>query len=196
MSEIFLSNVAPLQPFRINIRNKEGLKSILYKLEVTMYGWNLPILLDKYCMKIDQSFSEEYHRGELIRLIAILLSADNTKLIDDPTAVFCENKISGSFFRLFLSQFIDELKIPFCDDSYVGPKPVFGTGPYAQQIHAYMTSIIYSKMRYRNPAIPGIAAFILLVLANTYATSFCRTPTTTIVENLVGRLGLAAGPMA
>jgi hypothetical protein len=159
-----------------------------------MFGWNLPILFHKYCIGVDKVLPEEHHRAELIKLIAILISGDNNKLIDDPSSMY-DDKIEVHVFVRFLLTFVCELQDLLCDGPNLArtefaAKPVFGTRAYAQELHGYMTGIVYSKMAYRNPAIPGIVIFLLLVLANTYATSLCKKPTTDIVKGLVYQIGL------
>jgi hypothetical protein len=195
MSEILLKKIVPLHPFRIPIRDKERIKALLYKLEVQMFGWNLPHLFHIHLLGIDKSLPEEYHRTEMIRLIAVLLSGDNEELIDDPSAVFDEEKTDAQFFSDFQMHFVTELKSLLCDNSDVTFK-AFGTRTYAQEIHSRMMSIIYSKIGYRNPAIPGITAFTLLVLANLYPKSFCTTPTPDIIKSLAHRIDLRARPLA
>jgi hypothetical protein len=198
MSEISLKETAPLEPFRIPIRHKEQIKALLYKLEVPMLGWNLPILFHKYCIGVDEVLSEEHHRMKLIKLTGILISGDNAELINNPFAVY-DDEIDVDRLFAFLLNFINELQNILCDtldvSKEIGSKPVFGTRTHARELHCYMTSIVYSKIVYRNPAIPGIVAFLLLVLANIYRTSLCKTPTGDIVMTLVSRIGLKPVPL-
>jgi hypothetical protein len=133
-------------------------------------------------------------------LVAILISGDNLKLINDPLSVY-NDKIDVNLFYKFLSRFVSELQNLLCDGPNVASKdvvskPVFGTRAYTQELHGYMVSIVYSKMAYANPAIPGIVAFLLLVLANTYTMSLCKTPTADIVKSLAYRIGLNPVPLA
>jgi hypothetical protein len=115
MPEISLAKTAPLRPFKINIRDKELIKALFYKLDIRMFGWNLPALFDKYCLNVDPLLPEEYHYRAALNLVAILVCGDNAALIDDPSARFHEEDINSQLFISFISSFVDELKKIVCN---------------------------------------------------------------------------------
>jgi hypothetical protein len=188
MPETSLIKIPSLRLFQIDVRDKELVKSLFFKLEVRMLGWNLPALFEKYCVSVDPSLSTECHYRLLLRLSAILISGDNETLIDDPSATFSESDIDLQLVQTFMSQFVGELKQIVC----VASKPVepFAVGPNSsrQKLHGDMTGAVYAKMGFRSPAVSAITAIILILLADMYALTLCKTPIKTIAESLTSRI--------
>jgi len=189
MRKVLIHRTSPLRPFQVDLRDKERVRALLYKLNVNLVGWNLAYLLAKYHADVDASLSLERHCQNLIKLTAILISGDNNRLINDPSAFFSEKIANVDLFTSFVSQFIEELKKILCLDQkspYLSSS--FGSRSYAQELHGAMTSVIYAQMHFANPAVSAIAAFLLIILANSYPLNFCEVSTTEIASNLSDRL--------
>ena len=69
MKKVSLTKMSPLRPFQIDVRDKQRVREILFKLEIDTIGWNLPALLEKYCFAVDQSIPRN-----IIRLKCLPLS--------------------------------------------------------------------------------------------------------------------------
>jgi hypothetical protein len=185
MPEISLAKNAPLRPFKIDVRNKRLITFLFNKLEIRMFGWNLPELFEKHCMAIDPSLLVGYHYREMLRLVEILVGGNNEALIDDPSARFDESHLDGKLFAQFVSSFVDELQKIVCES---GNRTIClppNSKAYMQWLHGAMTSAVYSKMNFQSPAIPAITALLLILLANLHVLSFCKKSTSDIVESLM-----------
>jgi hypothetical protein len=186
MPEISLANAAPLRSFKIDIRDKAAIKALFYKLDIRAFGWNLPTLLEKYCLSIDPLLPEEYHYRSTLKLVAVLISVDEDALLDNPSATFPEENVDTGRFVGFLSTFVDELKASVCDSSRkVSMSP--NSKAYLQTVYGHMTNVVHSKIQSHNPAIPTVTALLLVLLANSYSLSFCKTSSADIIGSFVNK---------
>ena len=191
MPEISLAKTAPLRPFQVDVRDKARVRALLHKLDVRIIGWNIPDLYKRHYIDLDPSLSKEYHYRELLKLIAILISGDNALLVDNPSAQFCENTIDEQLFVTFVCKFVQELKGIVCDLADPTVRFVPDALSYVQGLYGAMNSAVYSKMNVINPATPVITSFILILLANLYVVSFCKTPTDVIVKSFANRVSFS-----
>jgi hypothetical protein len=188
MPQISLAQAAPLRPFKIDVRDKDAIKALFYKLEIRMFGWNLSALFDRYCLNVSAALPTDYHQKALLRLVVILISGDGLALLDDPSALFHEDKIDVQLVSDFISSFVDELKNKVCEPNNFRVR--INSRSYRLALFGEMTSILYSKFNMRSPAIPAITGFMLILLANLYALALCATPTADIVRGLMAKANL------
>ena len=191
MKKVSLTKMSPLRPFQIDVRDKQRVREILFKLEIDTIGWNLPALLEKYCFAVDQSYSEEYHQTKMLTLVAILLSGPDQDILDEPAAVFHENKLDPALFAEFCLKFVAELKDIICGPTLKLTSLLPDAWSFRRALHGEMTSFIYAKLGLRNHAISVISISMLILLANYYSLSFCETSGSEIVGSLRARLLLS-----
>jgi hypothetical protein len=86
-----------------------------------------------------------------------------------------------------VTTFVDELKENVCYNGNLGAHMTPNSKSYLQAVFGDMTSVVYSKVQSRNPAIPVITALVLILLANVYLLSFCKPPTTDIISSFMAR---------
>jgi hypothetical protein len=80
-----------------------------------------------------------------------------------------------------------EIRVNVCYNGDPGAHMAPSSKSYLQAVFGDMTSVVYSKVQSRNPAIPVITALVLILLANFYSLSFCKTPTTDIISSFMAR---------
>ena len=180
---VYLRILAPLRAFRVQPKNKDDLRLLLYRLQVNVFGWNIDELFKKYCLDVNPRLSEKHHYRSLVTLVAILISGDNEQLVDDPSAQFPNFGINEAKFRTFSLHFVDELQKLLQGQSKYS-KPVFGLRSYPKEIVAAMTDFIYTDVEFRNPAASAITTFFLMLFGTLYKFTFLRTAPSSIVEDL------------
>jgi hypothetical protein len=193
MPEISLAETVPLRPFHIDLRDKDGIKTLFYTLDVHMFGWNLPMLFKKYCMDVDPSLPAEHHYRKTLKLVAILIGGENNALIVDPEAIFSEDELREDMVVSFIFNFVSRLKRALCDpnSNLRFPAVVHGTTSYARRLHGAMTSVVYAEMKFAYPAVPAITAFMLILLGNMYPLTLCTMDTIDIVKSMATQINLS-----
>ena len=161
--------------FSVGARNKSATLGLLSDLDITLVGWNLSQLFDKYVMQIDLTLAEKLHQEKMLLLAALLICGDNEALIDDPRAKFPtsidDDLLVRSYFLHFIERLLDTLRNKL-DNFRWGPTNIKGFG---QELYCRLSSSIYSETKYRNPGTGAIIVFLLIVIADNFGDNICTT---------------------
>jgi hypothetical protein len=172
-----------LRPFRVDLRDKATVKDLLYKLDIKLFGWNLLELCEEHFFAIPQSASLETHRNGLCVLISILVSADGERLLNHSDAIFDSNGISKKRFLEFVTKFAERLKDSLIDGS-AQLRTEQGVLVYPRGIFDIMEGYLYKDILPRNPAIPVVTLFMIILLTDLYSLSIHDTLGATIASSL------------
>jgi hypothetical protein len=187
MDSIASINIAALRRFHLDIRDKAAVKDLLYRLDVRPIGWNVSQLCDVYIFLLGKSVSKERYIAGLAVLVATFVSAEGEKFLEDKSAKFDPWFIDKSRFVTFVERFVEELKLVLARDSESqNTRQRISARP--RGIFDIMEERLYAELLPRNPTIPVITAFMLMLIANLFFISIQKESGAAIANNLWARI--------
>ena len=192
MESIVSSSVTALRKFRVDIRDKAAVRDLLYRLGVRPIGWNVAQLCDVYFFSLDKSISPERHRAGLAILVAAFVSAEGEIFLEDASAKFNPRHIDKNRFITFVERFVEELNLLLVRD--FSPDNIGRhISTYPRGIFGIMEGYLYAEALPRNPTIPVVTAFMLILIADLFLLSIQEESSAAIAESLWSRI-LLVGP--
>ena len=182
-------SASPLRPFRVDIRDKAAVRGLLYLLGVRLIGWNVAPLCDAYFFTLAKRASRETHRAGLVILVAIFVSEAGDRFLEDASATFDPRSIDRDKFFTFVEKFVEAMKLVLARDS--GPRNI--KQPIAmpsRRLFRTMDGYLYRQGLPRNPTIPVVTAFMLILLADLFLTTIQTEPGAAIASSLWARVVL------